>query len=124
MTEIIEMNPLSLQRTKNRCLRMRGDNNSSVDNEEDDDHKSELKKADDITTFLPVAGKAHQETSSQARQGACSHINGIFLGINSSMIWMLCIFHMSECKLGVVENFIHSAYISRKFTASMEDYQH
>lgn len=103
---------------------MRGDNNSSVDDEEDDDHKPELKKAGDITTFLPVAEKAHQEISSQARQGACSHINSIFLGINSSMIWMLCIFHMSVCKLGVLENFIHSAYISKKFTASMEDYQH
>lgn len=40
---------------------MRGDNNSSADKEEDHDHKPEWKEADNITIFLPVAGKGHCE---------------------------------------------------------------
>lgn len=61
MTERIEVNLLSLQRTKSRCPKPRGDNKLSADNEKDHDHKPEWKEADIITIFPPVAEKAHHE---------------------------------------------------------------
>jgi len=61
MTERIEVNSLSLHRTKSRCPRMRRDNNSSADKKEDHHQKPEWNKADNTTIFIPVAEKAYRK---------------------------------------------------------------